>query len=97
MATLTDLPPTVRVAVAFPTLLFFTSASAVHVRTSTELHRSIGAAPQHDPELSMIGMAAIRRAEMMKPYAGEIDVWEEGSEVGNVGNNRHHKSLSLMA
>jgi hypothetical protein len=28
---------------------------------STELHRSIGAAPQHDPERSVIGMAAILR------------------------------------
>jgi putative SOS response-associated peptidase YedK len=27
-------------------------------------------------------------AEMMKPYAGEIEAWEVGAEVGNVRNNR---------
>jgi hypothetical protein len=27
-------------------------------------------------------------AEMMKPYAGEIEAWEVGAEVGNVKNNR---------
>jgi len=27
-------------------------------------------------------------AEMMKPYAGEIEAWEIGAEVGNVKNNR---------
>jgi len=25
---------------------------------------------------------------MMMPYAGEIEVWEVGPEVGNVRNNR---------
>jgi len=24
----------------------------------------------------------------MKPYAGEIDAWEVGAELGNVKNNR---------
>jgi hypothetical protein len=28
----------------------------------------------------------------MKPYAGEIEAWEVGAEVGNVKNNR----LELM-
>jgi len=27
-------------------------------------------------------------AKMMKPYAGEIDAWEIGPDVGNVRNNR---------
>jgi putative SOS response-associated peptidase YedK len=27
-------------------------------------------------------------AALMKPYAGEIEAWEVGSEVGNVKNNR---------
>jgi putative SOS response-associated peptidase YedK len=27
-------------------------------------------------------------ATLMKPYAGEIEVWEVGAEVGNVRNNR---------
>jgi putative SOS response-associated peptidase YedK len=27
-------------------------------------------------------------AAMMKPYAGELDIWEVGAEVGNVKNNR---------
>jgi putative SOS response-associated peptidase YedK len=27
-------------------------------------------------------------AEMMKPYAGEIDVWAVAKDVGNVRNNR---------
>jgi putative SOS response-associated peptidase YedK len=27
-------------------------------------------------------------AALMKPYAGEIDAWEVGAEVGNVRNNR---------
>ncbi len=27
-------------------------------------------------------------AEMMKPYAGAIEAWEVGAEVGNVKNNR---------
>jgi putative SOS response-associated peptidase YedK len=27
-------------------------------------------------------------AEMMKPYAGAIEAWEVGAEVGNVRNNR---------
>ena len=27
-------------------------------------------------------------AAMMKPYAGEIEAWEVGAEVGNVTNNR---------
>jgi putative SOS response-associated peptidase YedK len=27
-------------------------------------------------------------AEMMMPYAGEIEAWEVGAEVGNVRNNR---------
>jgi putative SOS response-associated peptidase YedK len=27
-------------------------------------------------------------AEMMKPYGGAIDIWEVGSDVGNVRNNR---------
>ena len=25
---------------------------------------------------------------MMKPYAGDIEAWEVGAEVGNVKNNR---------
>ena len=29
-------------------------------------------------------------AEMMKPYAGEIEAWEVPAEVGNVKNNRPH-------
>jgi putative SOS response-associated peptidase YedK len=29
-----------------------------------------------------------RAAEMMKPYAGEIESREVGAEVGNVKNNR---------
>ena len=27
-------------------------------------------------------------AALMKPYAGEIETWEIGAEVGNVKNNR---------
>ena len=27
-------------------------------------------------------------AALMKPYAGEIEAWEVGAEVGNVRNNR---------
>jgi putative SOS response-associated peptidase YedK len=27
-------------------------------------------------------------AQMMKPYAGEIETWEVPAEVGNVKNNR---------
>ena len=27
-------------------------------------------------------------AAMMKPYAGDIEAWEVGPEVGNVRNNR---------
>jgi putative SOS response-associated peptidase YedK len=27
-------------------------------------------------------------AALMKPYAGEIEAWEVGAEVGNVKNNR---------
>jgi len=27
-------------------------------------------------------------ALMMKPYAGALDIWEVGREVGNVRNNR---------
>jgi putative SOS response-associated peptidase YedK len=27
-------------------------------------------------------------ATLMKPYAGAIDAWEVGAEVGNVRNNR---------
>jgi putative SOS response-associated peptidase YedK len=27
-------------------------------------------------------------AEMMKPYAGAIEVWEVGLDVGNVRNNK---------
>jgi putative SOS response-associated peptidase YedK len=27
-------------------------------------------------------------AALMKPYAGAIDAWEVGAEVGNVRNNR---------
>ena len=27
-------------------------------------------------------------ARLMTPYAGEIEVWEVGAEVGNVKNNR---------
>jgi putative SOS response-associated peptidase YedK len=27
-------------------------------------------------------------AGMMKPYAGQLDIWEVGAEVGNVRNNR---------
>ena len=27
-------------------------------------------------------------AALMKPYAGEIEVWEVGHDVGNVKNNR---------
>jgi putative SOS response-associated peptidase YedK len=27
-------------------------------------------------------------AELMKPYAGAIEAWEVGAEVGNVKNNR---------
>jgi len=29
-----------------------------------------------------------QRAEMMKPYASEIEAWEVPAEVGNVRNNR---------
>jgi len=29
-----------------------------------------------------------RAAALMKPYAGAIDAWEVGAEVGNVKNNR---------
>jgi putative SOS response-associated peptidase YedK len=29
-----------------------------------------------------------RAAEMVKPYAGAIDVWQVPSDVGNVRNNR---------
>ena len=29
-------------------------------------------------------------AALMKPYAGAIEVWEVGAEVGNVKNNRHY-------
>jgi hypothetical protein len=29
-----------------------------------------------------------RAAEMMKPYAGAIEAWEIGAEVGNLKNNR---------
>jgi hypothetical protein len=32
--------------------------------------------------------AYIRPAEMMKSYAGAIEAWEVGAEVGNVKNNR---------
>jgi putative SOS response-associated peptidase YedK len=35
----------------------------------------------------MLGMPN-EAAAMMKPYAGEIEAWEVGSEVGNVKNNR---------
>ena len=27
-------------------------------------------------------------AELMRPYPGEVEVWEVGSEVGNVKNSR---------
>jgi putative SOS response-associated peptidase YedK len=27
-------------------------------------------------------------ADLMKPYAGEIEAWEVGAEVGNMKNNR---------
>jgi putative SOS response-associated peptidase YedK len=30
----------------------------------------------------------VQTATMMKPYVGDIEAWEVGSEVGNVRNNR---------
>ena len=35
----------------------------------------------------MLGMPN-EAAALIKPYAGEIEAWEVGSEVGNVKNNR---------
>jgi putative SOS response-associated peptidase YedK len=33
-------------------------------------------------------VANITAATLMKPYAGAIEAWEVGAEVGNVRNNR---------
>ena len=30
----------------------------------------------------------VQPAAMMKPYAGAVDIWEVGPDVGNVKNNR---------
>jgi putative SOS response-associated peptidase YedK len=39
---------------------------------------------------SMTGCAVrpIKQRLLMKPYAGPIEAWEVGAEVGNVRNNR---------
>ena len=39
------------------------------------------------------GLAAM----LMKPYAGEIEAWQVGAEVGNVRNNRPELMSPLVA